>query len=318
MEQRLIEIEVDWNKPVRICSDGASLYVINGTCLCIMSSGEAVKLEFDSTLTAIDLTRTLIILGDDEGFVCILDKQQPLAECLFGPKRVLNQSITSIHGNCIVSHGGACFFDPIDYSWSDLELGSIKDAIILDGFSGWPLAMIDPSRKNDSPHCLHVGSEISISRVAKGPSLARMATAAISLFSRSPVADMIEKSSRACTLVEKLGDNGRTIHRLTRLSDQFIAMFDDKKGHILLFDITHFLWLRLFKGCRDASCLLHAGCLFILARKRNLVQKLSARDWSVVDEYHFEEPQQLVDMFVQNDFVMLLLRRDDSIYKMPI
>jgi hypothetical protein len=294
---------------IKCCHYEDTLYVINDKRLHVIA--DAVEdIEFESKLSSIGLFKDKLIVGDIDGYVYILNCRDVFGDCAFGPERLFQCAIKGVHENYITSvMGDVAFFEPDTFAFNACELKGVSDAVPMDRYSSWPLNMIDDGVDARGSFILGVGSNpsLSISRVEAGPSLAKLASDVFSILTGNNLStDLMELKSRAMTLMERLDDPGRQLHRVEKLSPRYCAAYDDKRGQIIILDVERFLIVCFFKGYRDSTCLLVDSHLFILSRKRNLVHVVNFVERSVVEEHAFEDEEHVIDILKCNSDVTLV------------
>jgi hypothetical protein len=249
---------------------------------------EINQLEFESDITLIGHFDNLLILGDSDGFVCLLDALDPIGkDVLFGPIQLSHSPLVSFQENYIKDS---------NLDWYQLQRGSREDGSEFFSFSkvsfdppinylmktevvSWPLESMRVEQPiGQTLICTGSSPMLSLRREATEISLVKLATTALNIFNPKrkkklppPTPDLIV-AEVDYEIIEKLDDPGREFSKLISLSDDLIACIDARRAQVFILNPKLFILVKQFKGYRDSLINCYEDEIVLVSNKRKILE----------------------------------------------
>ena len=250
-----------------------------------IEKSESNQLEFESEITVIGHFDNLLILGDSDGFVCLLDAFDPIGkEVLMGPIQLSHSSLISLQENFIKDANSEWFQlqqranENETFSFSKVAFEPPISYLIKTDVVSWPLESMRVERPVGlTLICAGSSPMISLRREATEISLVKLATSALNIF--NPKRKKIPSPTPALItgdidyeIIEKLDDPGREFSKLIPLSDNLIACIDARRAQIFILDSKLFILVKQFKGYRDSLVHHFGDKIIVVSNKRKVLE----------------------------------------------
>ena len=249
---------------------------------------EANQLEFESDITLIGHFDNLLILGDSDGFICLLDDSDPIGrDVLFGPIQLSHSPLVSFQEN---------FIKDSNLEWYQLQRNLREDGSETFFFSkvtfdppinflmktevvSWPLESMRVEQPvGQTVICAGTSPMLSLRREATEISLVKLATTALNIFNPKkkkklppPTPDLIV-AEVDYEIIEKLDDPGREFSKLIPLSDDLIACIDARRAQVFILNPKLFILVKQFKGYRDSLVHCFGDEIVLVSNKRKILE----------------------------------------------
>jgi hypothetical protein len=248
---------------------------------------ETSQLEFESDITMIGQFDNLIILGDSDGYVCLLDALDPLGkEVLFGPVQLSHSPLISLQENYIRDSNSEWYQlckllkeDGVEvFSFLKVSFDPPINYLLKTKVLSWPLESMKVEPPLGQSLLCASSSMISLRREATTVSLVKLAASALSIFNPNRKKTAIPPNPTLITgeidfeVVEKLNDSGREFSKLELLSEDLIACFDARRAQIFILDPKVFILVKQLKGYRDSLIHSYGNILVLVSNKRKIIE----------------------------------------------
>lgn len=275
--------------------------------------GEADCLEFESNITAIGEWEDLLLVGDSDGYVTVLETNDLLGESSISPLTFDKSPIRKFCSeNYVLTEAGNWYRLQKDaaanYKGIKLEFSSaVYDVLKFDSVLTWPLESLSLAPPNETLLCIGKGPCIALYREDHGLNLGKLASSALGFFKT----EKPSTESVSMAVIERLDDAERGLHHLFSSNDLVIAV-DNNRAQVLAIDPRHLVIIHLFKGYRDVVCWNDADGAFCLAsNKRKVIEKWHPSLHSMLARSNFAADQKIVTSLGGSQ--LLLLKGDRTL-----